>query len=172
LRGDGRAAENDGVMRGLVAALVPAVLLVVLAGCGGGSGDSSAAGTRGLTLPDRSVNVMANDPALAAAKVQAQEHWPEFVDSFRKHPPGLEHDVIVNFRRPDGTFEGDWLQVTKIDGENLTGKLVSEPGEISYVYGDTITVNRARVEDWFISEGNKVEQGYFSHDATMGVYGS
>jgi uncharacterized protein YegJ (DUF2314 family) len=154
----------------VTAALAAAV--VVLAGCGGSSSSSSAAGVRGLTVPDRSVNVMANDPALAAAKVEAQKHWPEFVESFRRHPTGLEHDVIVNFRRPDGTIEGDWVHVTMINGENLTGKLVSEPGEIDYVYGDRITVNRARVEDWFISRGNKVQQGYFSHDAVMGVYGS
>jgi uncharacterized protein YegJ (DUF2314 family) len=161
-----------GVMQRAYVTAGLAAGLVVLAGCGGSSSSSSDAAVRGLTVPDKTVNVMANDPALAAAKVEAQKHWPEFVESFRAHPPGLEHDVIVNFRRTDGTFEGDWVHVTKINGETVTGKLASEPGDIDYVYGDRITVNRARVEDWFISRGNKVQKGYFAHDAVMGVYGS
>ncbi len=151
----------------------PAVLavLVALSGCGGGAGGSSGSGSRGLTVPDMSVNVIAHDPALAAAKVEAQKHWPEFVESFRKQQPGLEHDVVVDFRTRDGSYEGDWVTVTGINGENLRGKLASSPGDIEYVYGDQITVNRARVEDWVISRGNEVEQGYFSHDAVMGAYG-
>ncbi len=152
---------------------VPAALgvLVLLAGCGGGTSGSSGSGARGLTVPDMAINVIAHDPALAAAKVEAQRHWPEFVESFRKQPPGLEHDVVVDFRTRDGSYEGDWVMVTGIRGENVTGKLVSSPGDIEYVYGDELTVNRARVDDWVISRGNKVEQGYFSHDAVMGAYG-
>src|SRR3954454_18686314 len=144
--------------------------LIVVSGCGGGTSGSAGSGARGLTVPDMSVNVMAHDPALAAAKVEAQKHWPEFVASFRKKQPGLSHDVVISFRAHDGTYEGDWVSVTGIEGENLTGKVASSPGDIDYVHGDEITVNRARVEDWIISRGGKVEQGYFSHDAVMGAY--
>src|SRR3954451_13054441 len=144
--------------------------LIVVSGCGGGTSGSAGAAARGLTVPDMSINVMAHDPALAAAKVEAQKHWPEFVASFRKQQPGLEHDVVVDFRARDGTFEGDWVTVTRIDGENVSGRLASSPGDIQYVYGDEITVNRARVDDWIVSRGNKVDLGYFSHDAIMGAY--
>src|SRR4051794_12125248 len=152
----------------LAAAL--AALVVVMSGCGGGTSGSSGSGARGLTLPDMSINVMAHDPALAAAKVEAQKHWPEFAASFHKQQPGLEHDVVVDFRARDGTFEGDWVTVTGIDGETVTGRLASSPGDIQYVYGDEITVNRARVGDWIVSRGKEVELGYFSHAALMGAY--
>src|SRR3954451_8182287 len=153
-----------------VPAAVAAAVVVVLAGCGGGMSGSSGSGSRGLTVPDMSVHVMPHDPALAAAKVEAQKHWPEFVESFRKKQPGLSHDVVISFRAQDGSYEGDWVSVTGIEGENLTGKVASSPGDIEYVYGDEITVNRARVDDWIVSRGNKVELGYFSHDAIMGAY--
>src|SRR6476659_6632316 len=145
--------------------------LVALSACAGGTSGGSGSGSRGLTVPDMNINVIAHDPALAAAKVEAQKHWPELVESFRKQPPGLTHDVLISVRAHDGTYEGDWVTVTRIDGENLTGTLASSPGDIEYVYGDEITVNRARVDDWLIQRGNKVEQGYFSHDAVMGAYG-
>ncbi len=167
----GFPGDNVGMTR---YAFVPAALAAVLAvvsGCGSGTSGSSGSGSRGLTVPDMSVNVIAHDPALAAAKVEAQKHWPEFVKSFRKDEPGLAHDVEISFRTRDGAYEGDWVMVTGIAGDNVTGKLASSPGNIEYVYGDEITVNRARVEDWIVSRGEKVEQGYFSHDAVMGAYG-
>src|SRR4029077_20149471 len=111
------SGENAGMARyvSAVAALTAAV--VVLAGCGGGTSGSSGSGSRGLTVPDMNVNVIAHDPALAAAKVEAQKHWPEFVESFRKQQPGLSHDVVISFRARDGTYEGDWVTVTGIQGE-------------------------------------------------------
>ena len=152
----------------LLGALVAALLVV--AGCGGGGSGAPAA--EGVTLPDRSINVSEHDPGLVAAKVEADKHWPEFVESFGKRPAGLSHEVLVKFRSPDGQVERDWVTVTAIGENSVTGTLASDPEtEIGYAYGDEVTVNRGLVDDWVIALGNKVEHGYFSHDAVMGVYG-
>jgi uncharacterized protein YegJ (DUF2314 family) len=140
--------------------------VLVVAGCG-----SSSSGEAGGDFSTPAINVPEHDAGRAAAQVEAQRHWQEFVDSFRSKPTGLDHNVIVRFQTRDGGFEADWVTVTAIGEDDVTGTIASDPENIGYAYGDKVTVNRARVEDWVISRGKKVVKGYFSHDAVMGVYG-
>jgi uncharacterized protein YegJ (DUF2314 family) len=160
------------IMRRLSFLLVAGLLLALPACGGGGASTPAASSAKGKSMPDRDVYVSEHDPGMAAAKQQAQDHWNNFVASFREHRAGLDHEVNVTFRAADGTITSGWADVEALDDHSVTGTMASDLPDVGAPYGKKITVNRGRVADWVIARGRTIVDGFYSYDAVMGLYGN
>jgi uncharacterized protein YegJ (DUF2314 family) len=112
--------------------------------------------------PDLTVAVEDDDAEMTAAQLEACERWPEFVQAFEKRKPMQGFAVKVPFREAKEQ-EWMWVEVTRIDGDQIQGKLANQPELIRHVkLGDEVTVPRADVADWIYSAGERMVGGFTS----------
>jgi uncharacterized protein YegJ (DUF2314 family) len=115
-----------------------------------------------LTQPreDRVARVDGDDPRMVAAVAEARRRWPEFVKAFKAKRPLQGFAVKVPFKE-DAETEFMWVEVLKIDGEKIEGKLSNEPNTIKKLkLNDKVTVKVADVQDWIYSDGEKMVGGF------------
>ena len=98
-----------------------------------------------------------NDPELAAAKREAQKHWPMFRDKFTSTASKSEFSIKVPFSDGEHT-EHMWLEVNSIDGEEIKGTISNTPDVLKNLKaGQTVKVPRAEVEDLsYPAEGKQI----------------
>ncbi|MCC6428491.1 MAG: DUF2314 domain-containing protein [Phycisphaerales bacterium] len=121
------------------------------AGCGPGESSESVVRTDN------------NDPRMIEAAAEAQRRWPEFVAAFKNRAPMTAYAVKTGFavKSTDGK-EFIWLQVKKIDGDQVEGVIDNEPNnDIGHKFGDTVTIKTADITDWIIAKGRDSMIGGF-----------
>lgn len=106
-----------------------------------------------------------NDPEfIANAAIKAKKHFPEFEKAFREQLTGQRFLVKAPFEDGD-EIEHLWLHVDGIDGERISGRLVSDPEEIGNVHqGDKKTVNLSSIDDFSYTDQDEIAHGSFSVD--------
>jgi uncharacterized protein YegJ (DUF2314 family) len=117
-----------------------------------------------LTYPreDKAVSVQAEDPEMNAAIAEARRRLPEFLSAFKKRRPLQGFAVKVPFRAGE-TNEHMWVEVLRLDGKVVHGKLVSEPKLVSnFKLDDEVTVNLDDITDWIFSDGKEMVGGFTS----------
>jgi uncharacterized protein YegJ (DUF2314 family) len=149
---------------GLLAGVAAGLVIVLAFGCSGNDdGGNSGSGDTNI------VGVPGDDPGVAAAQAEAQRRWSEFAHSFAHRSPGTDYGIKVSFPTPDASHEHVWIKVESIKGRAITGTIANDPvAPIGHVYGDRVTVDRARAEDWLISQGSSIVEGGFSRGAVTG----
>ncbi len=93
------------------------------------------------------IQITDDDPRMKAAVEEARRRWPEFVEAF--NAKGGEHFSIKAPVTADDNTEFIWVQVERIDGETIHGRLANDPvalGEMKL--GDPIEIPLENLNDW------------------------
>ena len=106
------------------------------------------------------IGVADDDPRMAAAVTQARERWPEFLVAFSQRQPGQTFAIKAPVTKA-GQTEFIWLQVSQIEGENITGQLDNDPVNPDLKCGDTVTIQLKDLNDWAFTDGDK-STGFFT----------
>ncbi len=94
------------------------------------------------------VQVLPDDPVMAAAVEEARRRWPEFVRVFSTRHPEQHFSVKAPVTR-GGQTEHIWIDVTALAHGYVRGKLGNDPVDLNgLTLGDPISVPIASVEDW------------------------
>jgi uncharacterized protein YegJ (DUF2314 family) len=110
---------------------------------------------------DEIIDVKSDDAEMLAAMNEAKRRWPEFVAAFRKKRPMQGFAVKAPFATPRGGWEHMWVEVDRIDGETIAGRVSNDPGDVPNVKcGDSVTVKIADVEDWIYQDGTRMAGGF------------
>jgi uncharacterized protein YegJ (DUF2314 family) len=97
---------------------------------------------------------------MAAAVAEARRRWPEFVAAFNQRRPMQGFAVKVPFHEREEN-EYMWVEVSKLDGNNIHGTLVNEPKVISSLkLNDQVTVKLDDLNDWLYSDGKEMVGGF------------
>ena len=102
-----------------------------------------------------------NDPRMIAATTEARSRWAEFVTAFEH--PGSRHGFAVKHAFPvkGGGNEHMWVNVTAIQGNQISGTLDDEPlGDIGLKGTDPVTLTVSQVEDWAYLDNGKMVGGF------------
>ena len=128
------------------------VALALIMGCSE-SPNSQSDGTGIIDVAD-------DDAEMNAAIAKAQESFNFFEDNWET----MDSDgYSVKFALPtaDGQLEHIWFSPTRITGNQVTGECANDPRGIPDLkLGDVKTVNRSKVSDWMIIDGDKCYGGY------------
>lgn len=92
------------------------------------------------------LRIMAEDPALVAARERARASWDRFCDLTRRHPDASL--VKMRIDHPDGEYRGQWADVRSVDDD----------GVLAVVRGSSVAVRieRGELEDWQVGvEGGR-----------------
>lgn len=117
--------------------------------------DAPAGAPEGVAIAD-------DDPALKTARAEARRRWPEFVSSFNARKPGQYFGVKGPFEEGD-LREFMWLTVDEIDGEQVHGRLESQPASLKgWKREQDIHIKVANVDDWLYVTPAKEAVGGFS----------
>jgi uncharacterized protein YegJ (DUF2314 family) len=113
--------------------------------------------------PDRTTQpiLAEDDPRLAAAVDEARRRWPEFVAALARRRPGQTFAVKAPIRE-GSQVEFVWLSDVRLEGEQVSGRLDSDPGELKQCCrGDRLQVSPAEVVDWTF-EDDEILHGCFT----------
>jgi uncharacterized protein YegJ (DUF2314 family) len=116
---------------------------------------------------DTAFTIDSDDPEMAAARRLARCTVAEFTRRFLS-PPAAQTALSLKGTFRDGSeTEYLWVDVFKAEGDTLfRGTVANDPGAVRHVtYGDTVTLRRADVADWFAVESDTLVAGF-----TMRVY--
>lgn len=103
----------------------------------------------------------------AAASLEAQRRWPEFLDAFQHRQAGQLFSVKAMVS--DGrSKERVWIRVYNIYGEDIAGLIDSPPEHLTALKkGDRVSASSSDISDWmFVKHGTLV--GGFSERALAG----
>lgn len=102
----------------------------------------------------------ANDPSLAAARQEARDKWPQFVDAFAKRKPGAYFIVDINYDE-GGTTESVTLNVTKATATDVTGTVQNYPQKVSITHEQEVTVPLDALVNWMYETPQGDTEGDF-----------
>lgn len=109
-----------------------------------------------------------DSPEMKAAVEEAQTRWPQFLEAFES---GSGESFIIKFLLPgddEDSCEFPWMNVTKIHGQIIQGKLANEPiGRSDLHEGSTVTTNLNDLNDWLFIDTNGEQQGGFTIPVLM-----
>lgn len=114
---------------------------------------------RNFDEPDPIVELSADDPALAAAQVQAKENLINWLAVLAEPPAGTSN---VAFKFPLEGWEHIWVENVTRDGEFLHGTLSNVPHSEGWSWGDFVRVPITDVSDWAYRDADGVMQGHFT----------
>ena len=89
------------------------------------------------------------DARMVEAIAEARRRWPEFAAAFAARGADSSRFIV---KRPFG--EGDqiehmWIEVERIDGDRVAGKLISQPFFLPRPrQGDTVEADPSEISDW------------------------
>lgn len=101
------------------------------------------------------------DPEMAAAMEKARSTLSTF-ESRLKNPPATQTRISLKGRfEDDGHVEHMWIEDVEVTRRGYRGRLSNLPLDItSITLGDTVTVPKDRVSDWFAIDDGKLVGGY------------
>ncbi len=115
---------------------------------------------------DPVVRIDSDHPRMVEATAEARRRWPEFVKAFNEQKPGRACAVKTAFTVKGGGTEHMWLQVQRIEGDSITGRLDNDPAQdVGHQLGDVITIKQDQVEDWLLADGPNNMTGAFTAKA-------
>ena len=102
------------------------------------------------------------DVEMQAAQAEARRLWPDFVAAFGQRRPLQGFAVKMPFRdRTETDFM--WVEVSNLDGDTITGRLVNEPTSVTTIrLNDQVVVSLADLNDWIYSDGETMVGGFTS----------
>lgn len=117
---------------------------------------------------DEITNVDSEDSRMKAAIAEARTRWPEFVSAYQKANKPEEFIVKFPFGEPGDHVEHMWIEVHGIEGNQVSGKLLSDPFKLrGYKQGQDIQRQAEELSDWlYLSETGPV--GAFSEEIVRG----
>lgn len=99
---------------------------------------------------------------MKAARAEARRRWPEFVSAYNARKTGQYFGVKGPFEEGD-LREFMWLTVDEIDGEQVHGRLESQPASLKgWKREQDIHIKVANVDDWLYVTPDKEAVGGFS----------
>jgi uncharacterized protein YegJ (DUF2314 family) len=137
--------------------------LVILA-CAFALASGASAGCKRKTADNgqNMATVEPGDPEIAAAVVKARSTLDDFIRAMKTPGAGKDFSVKVEFPHPDGS-EFMWLQDISYDGHAFKGALDSNPvRSLGVKVGDSVTVERDKVQDWTYADDRGRVHGNFS----------
>ncbi len=100
------------------------------------------------------------DPELGAATAEALRRLPEFLAAFANRRPAQGFGIKKKFVEGD-SVEHMWVEITRIDGNTMSGRLSNKPGTIRHLsLGDPVTLNTHEIEDWMYTDGQRNVGGF------------
>ena len=106
------------------------------------------------------IGIADDDPRMAAAVAEARQRWPEFLSAFSHRQPGQTFAIKAPVTKA-GQTEFIWLQVSQIEGDNITGQLDNDPVNPDLKCGDVVTIQLQDLNDWAFTDGDK-STGFFT----------
>ena len=109
------------------------------------------------------VQVEADDTAMVAAKAEARQRWPEFVQAFVQRTPARQFAVKAEFKENDKS-EFIWVEsIDRIENGVVSGLLSNTPEIVTNVKQDQpIVVRIEDIDDWIVTEGTDIVMGGFT----------
>jgi hypothetical protein len=105
------------------------------------------------------------------AKAQARATLPSAIERFKRGLPFGDR-FIVSFTLGKRIHEGVFISVESIEGEIVTGALVSKPvANPDYVFGQRLNVTLGEIYDWTIIDPAGVEEGNYVGTAIEASHG-
>jgi hypothetical protein len=102
------------------------------------------------------------DKAIAPYVAKARATYPAAKARFLAGlPPDYGFSVRVRLFDSNGLREDAFLNVTKIDGHKITGRLASIGLLHSYKTGQTIAINENQIDNWLIQRPDGTEEGNY-----------
>jgi len=120
--------------------------------------DPSAPQDRPLRMTGEGVEAM--ERAIQPYVEQAKQTYPEAKRRYLAGlPPGERFHVVTKLRRPGG-FEHAFIEVTKIEGDQITGIIATDlQPSTPYKAGDSYTLPEPDLHDWLIVRADGTEEG-------------
>lgn len=109
-----------------------------------------------------------NSEEMKHAVAEAKQHWPNFVTAFdEKSGSGFGVKFLLPGDNED-SCEFPWMEVTKIHGRIIQGRLANEPiGRNDLHEGSLVTTNLDDLNDWLFIDSNGQQQGGFTIPVLM-----
>ena len=109
---------------------------------------------------------VADDPAFAAAVVEAKASFPEFVTAWRTKQRTNMFQVLKAFESEAGGLVYVWIEVTELIGGKVKGNLREIPEfSIGLNAGDKVTVDPDDIVDWLYYDYGGEVTGDYTADA-------
>ncbi len=106
------------------------------------------------------VDVATDDPEMLAAQAEARRTLDTFLADLANPPPGHTGHAIKTVFYDGEVGEHMWVGNLRWDGTRFTGTLDNTPVNVrNYQEGQTVTVERAAVEDWVYMNGEEMVGG-------------
>jgi len=97
---------------------------------------------------DRVINVAPGDPQMSAAIARAKSGLPVFFGHVATPGPG-ETSFLVKFDViPESGVEFVWAEIIAHRGGQTVARLVNEPADKRFKFGQQVTLNDDQVIDW------------------------
>lgn len=118
-------------------------------------------------VADTVVGARNNDAELAKASAEAKKRWSEFAKAHARPPGGAEGFAAqFAFDAAEGRKETLWIEVLKIDANEVQGKVANEPQYVSLKLGESVKVPLSRMTDWlYYQDGERI--GGFTVDVLL-----
>lgn len=118
-------------------------------------------------VADTVVGASNDDPELSKASAEAKKRWSEFAKAHNKPPKGAEGFAAqFAFDAAEGRKETLWIEVLKIDANEVQGKVANEPQHVSLKLGESVKVPLSRMTDWlYYQDGERI--GGFTVDVLL-----
>jgi uncharacterized protein YegJ (DUF2314 family) len=105
------------------------------------------------------VQVADDDPRMKAAVAEARQRWPEFVAAFSARAG--EHFAVKAPVTVDDNTEFIWIEVERIDGAIIHGKLANDPVALGDMkIEDPVTVSIDQLNDWNYLTKDEMKGGF------------
>jgi len=105
------------------------------------------------------VQISDDDPRMKAAVEEARRRWPEFVSAFNARAG--EHFAIKAPITKDESVEFIWVEVERIDGATVHGRLANDPIALRELkIGDAISVPLDQLNDWNYVTNEEFKGGF------------
>jgi len=108
-----------------------------------------------------------DDPELSKASAEAKKRWMEFAKAHNKPPKGAEGFAAqFAFDAEKGRKETLWVEVRKIEANEIQGTVANEPQHVALKLGDSVRIPLSRMTDWlYYQDGERV--GGFTVDVLL-----
>jgi uncharacterized protein YegJ (DUF2314 family) len=107
------------------------------------------------------LNVDGDDPRIVAAVAEARRRWPEFVKAFRENQDAQRPFFIKAEFREGEAAEFMWVEVKRINDEQIRGILQNSPHNLTAVKeGQHVSVPLSALNDWLYADNQEGVGGF------------